>query len=146
MTKQEEKYSEILKNIDAESSMESAKKHYSEDEFWKKILKYGKKAGAKTAYYSLVLFYTTKNPAVPTSAKMTILGALGYLIFPVDLIPDFIPVVGLFDDASIIAYALYKVISHIDENSKIQAHEKMKSWFGENYDDGDLDKQFLPKE
>ncbi len=42
---------------------------------------------------------------------MIIVGALSYLIFPVDLIPDFIPVVGLVDDASVIAAAVYKVIS-----------------------------------
>ena len=97
-------------------------------------MKYGKKAGKKTIYFSLLLYYTAKSPAVPKSSKMIIIGALSYLIFPVDLIPDFIPVVGLADDASVIAMAVYKVISHIDEGVKNKAKQKLNSFFGENTD------------
>lgn len=145
MTLQKDKTTELLKEMDPQANIESSHAHYSDEKFWEKLMKYGKKAGAKSVYYSLLLYYTAQNPAVPKSAKLTIIGALGYLIFPVDLIPDFIPVVGLADDASLIVYALYQVISHVDEETKQRAHEKMKSWFGENYDDGEMDQQFLPK-
>lgn len=40
---------------------------------------------------------------MPAWAKASILPALGYFIFPIDVIPDVIPVVGLTDDASVIA-------------------------------------------
>jgi len=145
MTKQDEKTKELLNDMDVQSSIESSQIHYSDEKFWDKLLKYGKKAGEKSVYYSLLLYYTAQNPAVPKSAKLTIIGALGYLIFPIDLIPDFIPVIGLADDASLIVYALYQVMSHVDEPTKQRAHEKMKSWFGDNYDDGEMDQQFLPK-
>lgn len=145
MTKQDEKYNKILNELDPQKSIESSHTHYSDEKFWDKLLKYGKKAGEKSVYYSLLLYYTAQNPAVPKSAKLTIIGALGYLIFPIDLIPDFIPVIGLTDDASLIVYALYQVMSHVDEETKQRAHEKMKSWFGDNYDDGEMDQQFLPK-
>ena len=145
MTKQDEKTKELLNDMDVQSSIESSQIHYSDEKFWDKLLKYGKKAGEKSVYYSLLLYYTAQNPAVPKSAKLTIIGALGYLIFPIDLIPDFIPVIGLADDANLIVYALYQVMSHVDEPTKQRAHEKMKSWFGDNYDDGEMDQQFLPK-
>lgn len=145
MTKQEEKYKHILNEMDPQKNIESSEMHYSDEKFWDKLFKYGKKAGEKSVYYSLLLYYTAQNPAVPKSAKLTIIGALGYLIFPIDLIPDFIPVIGLADDASLIVYALYQVMSHVDEPTKQRAHEKMKSWFGDNYNDGDMDQQFLPK-
>lgn len=99
--------------------------------FWGKVMKYGKQAGKKTIYYSLLLFYTAKNPAVPKSSKMIIVGALSYLIFPVDLIPDFVPVVGLADDGAVIAAAVYKVMSHIDDDVKNKAKQKLNGIFGE---------------
>lgn len=102
-----------------------------EKRFWRKIMKYAKKAGEKTIYYSLLLFYTAKSPNVPKSSKMIIIGALSYLVFPVDLIPDFIPVVGLADDSVMIATAVYKVMSHIDEDVKNKAKLKLNSIFGE---------------
>ena len=94
----------------------------------------GKQAGKKTIYFSLLLFYTAKNPAVPKSSKLIIVGALSYLIFPVDLIPDFIPVVGLADDATVIAAAVYKVVSHIDDDVKNKAKQKLNGFFGKNTD------------
>lgn len=100
--------------------------------FWNKMMKYAKKAGEKTIYYSLLLFYTAKSPAVPKSSKMIIVGALSYLIFPVDLIPDFVPVVGLADDSAVVAAAVYKVMSHIDDDVKNKAKQKLHGIFGES--------------
>ena len=97
--------------------------------FWNKVMKYGEKAGKKTIYYSLLLFYSAKNPAVPKSSKMIIVGALSYLLFPVDLIPDFVPVVGLADDGAVIAAAVYKVMSHIDDDVKNKAKLKLNGIF-----------------
>lgn len=98
--------------------------------FWNKVTKYGKKAGEKTVYYSLLLFYTAKSPAVPKSSKMIIVGAISYLIFPVDLIPDFVPVVGLADDSAVVAAAVYKVMSHVDDDVKNKAKQKLNGIFG----------------
>jgi len=67
---------------------------------------------------------------------MIVVGALSYLIFPVDLIPDFIPVVGLVDDASVIAAAVMKIIQHIDDDVKNKAKQQLVKLFG---DDGDID-------
>lgn len=41
-----------------------------------------------------------KDENTPGKHKMIIIGALGYFILPVDLIPDFIPVAGFTDDAA----------------------------------------------
>lgn len=108
------------------------KQPQKDQKFWEKLLKFGKKIGEKTVYYSLLLYYTAKSPHVPKSSKMIIVGALSYLIFPIDLIPDFIPVVGLADDSAVIAAAVYKVFQHIDENIENQAKEKLKMLFGES--------------
>ena len=124
-------YGEVLRTMDSEKATKNMDKHYSDNGFWSKLKKFGKRAGEKTVYYSLLLFYTAKDPAVPKSSKMIILGALGYLIFPVDLIPDFIPVVGLADDATVIAAAVYKVFQHIDDDIKNKAKQKLDEIFGD---------------
>jgi uncharacterized membrane protein YkvA (DUF1232 family) len=51
-----------------------------------------------------------RDPRVPRRAKVTLLLAVPYLASPIDLIPDFVPVVGQLDDALlIVALAAYVV-------------------------------------
>lgn len=56
-----------------------------------------------------------------------------------DVIPDFIPVIGFTDVLAIIVNAVYRVIGNRDDDIKQQANERMKKLFGENYDDKDID-------
>ncbi|MFC5590503.1 YkvA family protein [Sporosarcina soli] len=143
MTKERKDYEKELINLDSESSMQGTENHYSDRKFWDKVKKYGKQAGKQTLYYSLLLYYTAKSPTVPKSSKMIVIGALSYLIFPADLIPDFIPAVGLVDDASVVAAAVVKIVQHIDEDIKQKAKKKLHKYFGrdENYEE--IDKQLL---
>ncbi|KAA0965059.1 DUF1232 domain-containing protein [Sporosarcina sp. ANT_H38] len=141
MKKKQKDYENKLKNFDPESSMQETENHYSDEKFWGKVMKYGKQAGKTTVYYSLLLFYVAKSPEVPKSSKMIIVGALSYLIFPVDLIPDFIPAVGLVDDASVIAAAVYKVISYIDGDVKNKAKQKLAKFFDVDTDYADIDEK-----
>ncbi|MFD1037394.1 YkvA family protein [Virgibacillus byunsanensis] len=145
MTK-DKNYKKVLENLNPIEAVKGKEKHFSEKKYLTKLLKYAKKMGVKVSYYSLLLFYSFKSPTTPKSAKLTIAGALGYLIFPVDLIPDFVPVVGFTDDITVIVYALYSVISHIDAPVKQQAHERMIMIFGDNYDEhGEIEEKFKSK-
>ncbi|NYF25261.1 YkvA family protein [Sporosarcina sp. JAI121] len=143
MMKKRKDYQDKLMNFDPETSIQETEIHYSDEKFWDKVMKYGKQAGKTTVYYSLLLFYAAKSPSVPKSSKLIIVGALSYLIFPIDLIPDFIPAVGLADDASVIAAAVYKIIQHIDEDIKNQAKMKAKMLLGGKADDQDIDERLL---
>ena len=46
------------------------------------------------------------DPRVPRSRKIVIVALIGYLVMPIDLVPDFIPVAGQLDDAIIVAFVL----------------------------------------
>jgi uncharacterized membrane protein YkvA (DUF1232 family) len=46
------------------------------------------------------------DPRVPRRAKLVIACVAGYVVLPIDLIPDFVPVIGVLDDAVIVALAL----------------------------------------
>ena len=49
-------------------------------------------------YTALILYYTLESDKVSLKDKALIVGALGYLISPLDVIPDAIPIAGLGDD------------------------------------------------
>lgn len=110
---------------------------YSEDAFWKKLRKTASKAGAKTVYYALVLFYTLADPDTPAKYKAVIAGALGYFILPVDILPDFLPFSGLADDWAALIAAVSYVISAVTPEIKTKAQVKLHTWFP-NADTTDL--------
>lgn len=52
------------------------------------------------------------DPDVPRGVRVRLWLLLGYLLSPIDLVPDFIPVLGYADDAVIVALALRSVARH----------------------------------
>ena len=51
-----------------------------------------------------------RDPRVPRSRKLLLVGLVGYLALPFDLVPDFIPVAGQLDDAIIVALVLRSIV------------------------------------
>ena len=113
------------------------RKHFSESEFWKKLTAFAKKAGLKVVYAALLLYYVVKSPLTSKKDKGKILGALGYFILPIDVIPDWIPVAGYTDDLAALTWAIYSVAKNITPEIKQQAKDKLRELFGE-YDENDL--------
>ena len=110
---------------------------YSETKLFEKIIKFAKAAGIKIIYLAMLLFFTLQKATTPIWAKSMIIGALGYFIFPVDFIPDFIPIVGYSDDMTALVSALVAVALYIDEETKQKAKAQLHVWFGE-YDESEL--------
>lgn len=52
------------------------------------------------------------DPAVPRATRWWLIGLLAYLLSPIDLVPDFLPVIGYADDAIVVAIALHFAIRH----------------------------------
>ncbi len=55
-----------------------------------------------------------RDPRVPARSKVTLGALIGYLATPVDLVPDFIPLLGYLDDVVLVAVVFDGVINHID--------------------------------
>lgn len=53
--------------------------------------------------------YALEDPRTPRSAKLLGAAFLAYLLSPIDLIPDFIPVVGQLDDIVVVPAGFYIV-------------------------------------
>ena len=120
-------------------------KHYDENELWEKLRKFGRKAGIKVTYAALLLYYVLKNPATSSKDRAKIIGALGYFILPIDLIPDFIPIAGYTDDLAALTWGVYCVIKSITPEVKANAAAKLHEWFGD-FDDHMLDLFFEKKD
>ena len=68
----------------------------------------------KTEVYALCL--AMKDSRVPWYAKVLMALIIGYAISPIDLIPDFIPVIGQLDDLIIVPAGISLVIKMIPKN------------------------------
>ncbi len=85
----------------------------------------------------LFLWEKLKSPEVPFSLKITIAGALLYLILPADILPDSIPGIGLLDDLSVILvvfkevtkYAIPKIEQKFYEETYQKIDQKLQKIF-----------------
>ncbi len=87
------------------------------------------KAGRAIALPALEAMELVLDLSTPAQARLTMLAALTYLLFPFDLIPDIIPVAGFSDDL----VALTAVISiwnkYITPEIRLRARHKLEKWF-----------------
>ena len=102
---------------------------YSDEGFWSKVKGYAKKIGSTGLYYALVLYYMSVDENVPFSQKAIVVGALGYLILPIDVIPDALFGIGFSDDIGVMLTALRAVKDSITLDHLKLAEEKLKGWF-----------------
>lgn len=103
---------------------------YTEANFWRKLGHYALKAGLGVVERALYLYYAAQRPETPAWAKTIIYGALAYFIMPIDVIPDFIPIVGYSDDLGALAAALGLVSLYINDEVKQRARQTLQRWFG----------------
>ena len=104
---------------------------FSQSEFVEKISRIAKRAGSKLVYAALILYYTLQSDRISKTDKAIIIGALGYMISPLDVIPDAIPIAGLTDDLAVLLYVLKKVWTDIDPAIMDQAKKRLTKWFDE---------------
>lgn len=115
---------------DLNESMSKYGKDYDDNKFWNVVKKYGGKIGQDVLSKAFRLYFVLKKDNIPFSVKGIVIGALGYLIMPIDIIPDVIPMLGWTDDAAAIALALAQINSYIDVDVEQQADEKVKELMG----------------
>ena len=105
------------------------KDRFTQSGFVEKIYRIAKRAGVKLVYAALILYYTLESDRVSIKDKAIIIGALGYLISPLDVIPDAIPIAGLGDDLAVLIYVLRKIWGEVSDDVKSKAKTKLSQWF-----------------
>lgn len=120
------------KDFKFEKMIEGQDKHFSDKKFLGKMKGFGGGLGYKALQAATTLYVAVKSPEMPKANKLIMLGAIGYFIFPLDVIADFLPLVGLTDDAFVILTALAKVYTSITDEMKLEANELIENTIGKS--------------
>jgi uncharacterized membrane protein YkvA (DUF1232 family) len=73
---------------------------------------------------TFTLYLACRHPRTPWYAKLLALLVVGYALSPIDLIPDFIPVIGYLDDLVLIPLGLMLVIRMIPADVLAECRQK----------------------
>lgn len=110
---------------------------FSESAFWNTLRTRARKLGVSVVYAALLLYYAYRRKETPPWAKRIVLGVLGYLLMPLDMLPDLTPIIGYTDDVGMLSFGIVTIAAYINADIKAQAREQLRKWFGD-YDENDL--------
>lgn len=109
--------------------MKGYEKYYTRRGFWDKLRQTARKAGKGVVYQALVLYYVLVDRHTPVRCKTLILGALGYFILPVDLVPDLVPMGGFADDLVALLGVMKAVQDCVTPSIEAEAERRCADWF-----------------
>ena len=87
------------------------------------------RAGRTIAKPALEAFEMILDPSTPSQARVSLIAALTYLIMPIDLMPDFIPIAGFSDDLVAITAVISLWSQYMTPSIRNRARQKLDTWF-----------------
>ncbi|MFM8276499.1 MAG: DUF1232 domain-containing protein [Cyanobium sp.] len=93
------------------------------------LLRLLQRAGRRLARPALECLELLLDGNTPPQARITVLAALTYLLLPLDLVPDFIPVAGFSDDLVALTALLGICSRHITPEIRQRAQRRLDLWF-----------------
>ena len=119
-----------LEELDAaalmdEDDVERARARIERD-FLGKLVRLLARLNEDVAMRLLTGYYALRDPHVPLAAKAGFAAVLLYFLNPFDLIPDMTPVIGLLDDAGVLAGAWTVLAGYVTEAHRQQAEAFMR--------------------
>lgn len=121
----EEVIEEINENIEKVKDCYSNGREYLEDKLPQKIKTYSDYLFIIPDMAAL-LYRLLKDKRVPLKTKLIISGAIAYIAFPTDIIPDNIPFIGKVDEIAVAFFALDRIIADVSINVILE------NWEGKN--------------
>lgn len=82
----------------------------------------------------VALWFACKDPRTPRAAKALAIFTVGYALSPIDLIPDFIPVLGFVDDAIILPGLIWLVLRLIPPAVMSDCRSIATHWLAQGHD------------
>jgi uncharacterized membrane protein YkvA (DUF1232 family) len=80
----------------------------------------------------LALWFALKHPNMPFWTKVVCFVAVAYALSPIDLIPDFIPVLGYLDDLILVPALVWLALKLIPAEVMNQSREQAVEWINSN--------------
>jgi len=75
----------------------------------------------------IAIYIASKDARTPVLAKLLAVAVVGYALSPIDLIPDFIPVLGMLDDLIIVPAGIAIIVRLIPHDLMASYRQKAKS-------------------
>jgi uncharacterized membrane protein YkvA (DUF1232 family) len=89
----------------------------------------GLKARAATLKHDVVtLWFAVKDPRTPAAARWLAILVLAYALSPIDLIPDFIPVLGYLDELLLLPLAIVAIRKLVPPQVLHESRGKAEEW------------------
>ena len=79
----------------------------------------------------LTLWFSRSHPDTPLLAKIIAIVVVAYAFSPIDLIPDFIPILGYLDELVLLPLGIYLAMRLIPEHVLVQSRQKAAVWVAE---------------
>ncbi|MDE4038660.1 YkvA family protein [Acinetobacter pittii] len=76
----------------------------------------------------IMLWFASKHPQMPWLPKVIAVVAVAYAFSPIDLIPDFIPILGLLDEAIILPMLIWLAVRFTPQQVILDAEQQAEEW------------------
>ena len=79
----------------------------------------------------VALWFCTRHPRTPLYAKALAVGVVAYAFSPIDLIPDFIPVLGYLDELILLPIGIWLVLKLVPAEVMLDCREQAARWLAD---------------
>ena len=81
----------------------------------------------------LTLWFCCRHKDMPWLPRMLALMVVGYFLSPIDLIPDFIPVLGYLDELVLLPLSIYFILKLVPEPVLTECRARAAAWAAEHH-------------
>ena len=95
-----------------------------------RLLQWARKLKAEV----VTLWFCYRHPQTPLLAKIFAVAVVAYAFSPIDLIPDFIPVLGLLDDAILLPIGIWLTLKLVPQSVLEECRGQATQWLADKHD------------
>jgi uncharacterized membrane protein YkvA (DUF1232 family) len=93
-----------------------------------RLLKITRLWALRTRADAMTLWFALRHPATPWYAKALAILTVAYILSPIDLIPDFIPVLGYLDDIVLVPILIWATLRTLPSSVRTDSRQRALEW------------------
>ena len=79
----------------------------------------------------VALWFCAKHPRTPLHAKALAMAVVAYAFSPIDLIPDFVPILGYLDDLVLLPLGVWAVLKLVPSDVMLECRDEAARWLAD---------------
>jgi uncharacterized membrane protein YkvA (DUF1232 family) len=96
---------------------------------WERLKRWAK----EIEFEGLTLWFACRHPGMPLLPRILALLVVAYFLSPIDLIPDFIPVLGYLDELILLPVSIYLILKLVPEPVLAECRPRAEAWVAANH-------------